>query len=128
VAGILYSKQRPGRALLTLLSGHLLLSGNYIAYVAVWRALFRYLRGSRSWAKTKRVDERKPALRPVVTATLRPVVTTTLSPVPVALAASVPVREPVFTPVGESVFTPARAAVLTPARESVFTPYSARRG
>jgi len=33
-AGLLYNKQRPGNFLRTLLAGHLLLVGNYIAYVA----------------------------------------------------------------------------------------------
>jgi 1,2-diacylglycerol 3-beta-glucosyltransferase len=89
IAGILYHKQRPGNVLRTLLAGHLLLFGNYIAYVSCWRALFRYLRGSRGWAKTKRVDERKPALRPVVTAAVSPVPATPL-----------PARESVFAATG----------------------------
>jgi hypothetical protein len=92
-AGLLYNKQRPGNFLRTLLAGHLLLFGNYVAYVACWRALFRYLRGSRGWAKTKRVDERTPAARPLVPAAV--------SPVPTALAAApVPVRESVFAAAG----------------------------
>jgi 1,2-diacylglycerol 3-beta-glucosyltransferase len=65
-AGLLYNKQRPGKFLRTLLTGHLLLLGNYVAYVAVWRALFRYVRGSRGWAKTKRVDERRRGTTPAV--------------------------------------------------------------
>lgn len=92
MAGFLYNKQRPGNVLRTLVAGHLLLVGNYIAYVACWRALFRYLRGSRGWAKTKRVDERKLALRPVVPAAV--------SPVPIALAAPGPMRESVFAAAG----------------------------
>jgi hypothetical protein len=93
MAGLLYNKQRPGHLLRTLVAGHLLLVGNYIAYVACWRALFRYLRGSRGWAKTKRVDERTPAARPLVPAAV--------SPVPTALAAApVPVRESVFAAAG----------------------------
>jgi 1,2-diacylglycerol 3-beta-glucosyltransferase len=91
IAGILYHKQRPGKVLRTLLAGHLLLVGNYIAYVACWRALFRYLRGSRGWAKTKRVDEGKPVLRPVVPTAVGPA---TMTPVPV------PARESVFAAAG----------------------------
>jgi len=92
-AGLLYNKQRPGNFLRTLLAGHLLLVGNYIAYVACWQALFRYLRGSRGWAKTKRVDERRLAPNPVVPAAV--------SPVPTALAAAPgPVRGSVFAAAG----------------------------
>jgi 1,2-diacylglycerol 3-beta-glucosyltransferase len=92
-AGFLYNKQRPGNFLRALLIGHLLFVGNYIAYVACWRALFRYLRGSRGWAKTKRVDEGKPALRPVVP--------TAVGPVPATMAtAPLPARESVFAAAG----------------------------
>jgi 1,2-diacylglycerol 3-beta-glucosyltransferase len=59
MAGYLYSRQRrrsgPIRALLL---GHLLLLGNYITYVACWRAFFRLLVGANSWQKTKRHRER----------------------------------------------------------------------
>jgi 1,2-diacylglycerol 3-beta-glucosyltransferase len=93
IAGILYHKQRPGNVLRTVLAGHLLLFGNYIAYVSCWRALFRYLLGSRGWAKTKRVDEGKPALRPVVPAAV--------GPVPATMAtAPLPARESVFAAAG----------------------------
>jgi cellulose synthase/poly-beta-1,6-N-acetylglucosamine synthase-like glycosyltransferase len=128
VAGILYSKQRPGRALLTLLSGHLLLFGNYIAYVSVWRALFRYLRGSRSWAKTKRVDERSRALRstgPIV------VVSTVVSPVPVPVPVAVPVAVPMAVSGPMPMFTPVPVPVPVPmpvpVRESWFTSAAAER-
>jgi cellulose synthase/poly-beta-1,6-N-acetylglucosamine synthase-like glycosyltransferase len=59
MAGYLYSRQRrkagPFRALLL---GHLLLLGNYITYVACWRAFFRLALGANSWQKTSRHRER----------------------------------------------------------------------
>lgn len=60
-AGYLYSKQRPGNFLRALAIGHLLLIGNYISFIACWRALFRQLRRSRGWAKTSRINERRLA-------------------------------------------------------------------
>ena len=58
MAGYLYSRQRrrsgPVRALLL---GHLLLLGNYITYIACWRAFFRLLVGANSWVKTQRHRE-----------------------------------------------------------------------
>jgi 1,2-diacylglycerol 3-beta-glucosyltransferase len=117
-AGFLYHKQRPGKFLRTLVAGHLLLIGNYIAYAAVWRALFRYLRGSRSWAKTKRVDERSPALGMGMGMDTDTVVASA----PMALgSASAPALA------RESVFEPARESVFEPARKSVFEPAGAKR-
>jgi glycosyltransferase involved in cell wall biosynthesis len=59
MAGYLYSRQRrksgPFRALLL---GHLLLLGNYITYVACWRAFFRLVVGANNWQKTERHRER----------------------------------------------------------------------
>ncbi|HEX4833141.1 MAG TPA: glycosyltransferase family 2 protein [Trebonia sp.] len=65
-AGYLYFKQRRCNFLRAMLIGHLLLVGNYIAYVACWRALFRHLTGSRGWQKTGRVEERRLASFPSV--------------------------------------------------------------
>ncbi len=73
MAGYLYSRQRrrsgPFRALLL---GHLLLLGNYITYVACWRAFFRLLVGANSWQKTKRHRERSHRGAPARPARLRP--------------------------------------------------------
>lgn len=85
-AGYMYYKQRKGKLFRSLLLGHLLLAGNYIAYVACWVALFRRLTRSHGWQKTGRVDERRPAppvtrpalpvtrpvTRPAISAGLRP--------------------------------------------------------
>jgi 1,2-diacylglycerol 3-beta-glucosyltransferase len=58
MAGYLYSRQRrKAGPLRALLLGHLLLFGNYITYVACWRAFFRLLIGANSWQKTKRHRE-----------------------------------------------------------------------
>jgi 1,2-diacylglycerol 3-beta-glucosyltransferase len=59
IAGYLYGRQQ-GKAhpLRALLLGHLLLLGNYVTYVACWRALFRLLTGANSWQKTQRHAER----------------------------------------------------------------------
>jgi cellulose synthase/poly-beta-1,6-N-acetylglucosamine synthase-like glycosyltransferase len=71
LAGYLYHRQRPGNFLRALLTGHLLLVSNYIAYVACWRALFRYVRGQRGWVKTSRIDESRitPASTPAALTT-----------------------------------------------------------
>lgn len=58
-AGFLYNQRRPINIVRALAMGHLLLIANYIAFIACWRALFRRLKGSRGWAKTSRVDERR---------------------------------------------------------------------
>jgi 1,2-diacylglycerol 3-beta-glucosyltransferase len=65
MAGYLYSRQRrkagPIRALLL---GHLLLIGNYITYVACWRAFFRLIVGANGWQKTERHRERSHRASP----------------------------------------------------------------
>jgi 1,2-diacylglycerol 3-beta-glucosyltransferase len=111
-AGLLYNKQRPGKFLRTLLTGHLLLLGNYVAYVACWRALFGYLRGASGWVKTKRVDERSAAPLAGVSAVV--------GSAPATLAAT-PGRVPAL---GRG---PGRAGESGPARESVFVPAGVRR-
>jgi 1,2-diacylglycerol 3-beta-glucosyltransferase len=65
MAGYLYSRQRrKAGPLRALLLGHLLLLGNYITYVACWRAFFRLSVGANSWQKTKRYRERSHRAAP----------------------------------------------------------------
>lgn len=64
-AGYLYAKQRPGGIVRATLTGHMLLFANYIAYLACWRAFFRYLSRSRNWVKTARVTEHSPSAAPL---------------------------------------------------------------
>jgi 1,2-diacylglycerol 3-beta-glucosyltransferase len=68
MAGLRYGRQR-GKAgpLRALALGHLLLIGNYVTYIAYWRAFFRLITGTNGREKTKRHREpshRRPG-RPV---------------------------------------------------------------
>ncbi|MDT4922695.1 MAG: 1,2-diacylglycerol 3-beta-glucosyltransferase [Pseudonocardiales bacterium] len=40
-----------------LVLGHLMIGWNYVGYLAVWRAVFRMVRGRTNWSKTTRSDE-----------------------------------------------------------------------
>jgi cellulose synthase/poly-beta-1,6-N-acetylglucosamine synthase-like glycosyltransferase len=76
-AGYMYYRQRRRVGLLrALLFAHILLIGNYITYLACWRALIRLMTRSKSWHKTNRVAEPRP-LRP--SAPARPAVTAATS-------------------------------------------------
>jgi cellulose synthase/poly-beta-1,6-N-acetylglucosamine synthase-like glycosyltransferase len=62
VAGIIYH-QRDGEVgwLQSLFIGHLLIAGFYVGMIAVWRAVFRMIRGRSGWDKTGReVEEHAP--------------------------------------------------------------------
>jgi hypothetical protein len=62
VAGIIYH-QRDGEVgwLQAFLIGHLLIAGFYVGMIAVWRAVFRMIRGRSGWDKTGReVEEHTP--------------------------------------------------------------------
>jgi 1,2-diacylglycerol 3-beta-glucosyltransferase len=59
IGGFLYCRQQRGVGLFkSLLLGHLLLFGNYVTYVACWRAFYRLTCGMSRWEKTRRHEER----------------------------------------------------------------------
>jgi 1,2-diacylglycerol 3-beta-glucosyltransferase len=62
MAGFLYGRQeRKVGYVRAFLVGHLLLLGNYVTYVACWRAMYRLITGVHGWEKTRRTDERRTA-------------------------------------------------------------------
>jgi cellulose synthase/poly-beta-1,6-N-acetylglucosamine synthase-like glycosyltransferase len=62
VLAVLYSRRdRSGGLVQALALAHTMLFFNYLSYIAAWLGLFRILRGSTSWDKTKRSIE--PAVR-----------------------------------------------------------------
>jgi hypothetical protein len=60
MAGFLYGRQeRKVGYVRAFFVGHLLLLGNYVTYVACWRAMYRLITGVHGWEKTRRTDERR---------------------------------------------------------------------
>jgi 1,2-diacylglycerol 3-beta-glucosyltransferase len=60
MAGFLYGRQeRKVGYFRAFFIGHLLLVGNYVTYVACWRAMYRLITGVHGWEKTRRTDERQ---------------------------------------------------------------------
>ena len=60
MAGFLYGRQeRKVGYVRAFFVGHLLLVGNYVTYVACWRAMYRLITGVHGWEKTRRTDERR---------------------------------------------------------------------
>jgi 1,2-diacylglycerol 3-beta-glucosyltransferase len=58
IGGFLYCRQERGVGLFkSLLLAHLLLFGNYVTYVACWRAFYRLMCGMSRWEKTRRHEE-----------------------------------------------------------------------
>jgi 1,2-diacylglycerol 3-beta-glucosyltransferase len=77
MSGFLYSRQERSVGLFkSLLLSHLLLLGNYVTYVACWRAFYRLMCGMSRWEKTRRQEERPRAV--------------TLAPSPPPIAVTVP--------------------------------------
>ncbi|HET7018788.1 MAG TPA: glycosyltransferase [Streptosporangiaceae bacterium] len=71
-AGYMYYRQRRRIGLArALLFAHILLIGNYITYLACWRALIRLVTRRKSWQKTDRIAEKR-SLRPAAPAALAP--------------------------------------------------------
>jgi 1,2-diacylglycerol 3-beta-glucosyltransferase len=65
MAGFLYGRQeRKVGYIRAFFIGHLLLVGNYVTYVACWRAVYRLITGAHGWEKTRRTDERRVGGRP----------------------------------------------------------------
>lgn len=56
-AALARSRDRTMRWSTALTLGHAFVVTNYISFTCCWRALFRILRGDRSWAKTQREDD-----------------------------------------------------------------------
>jgi 1,2-diacylglycerol 3-beta-glucosyltransferase len=58
VAGLLYGRRDPSIGWVrSVILGHLLIAGFYVAMIAAWRAVFRMLRGKGGWEKTPRHDD-----------------------------------------------------------------------
>jgi 1,2-diacylglycerol 3-beta-glucosyltransferase len=104
MAGFLYGRQeRKVGYIRAFFVGHLLLVGNYVTYVACWRAMYRLITGVHGWEKTRRTDERRtaastqvspapaypvPALRvPALAAAARPAMLATAAAYPAMPAA-----------------------------------------
>jgi 1,2-diacylglycerol 3-beta-glucosyltransferase len=65
MAGFLYGRQeRKVGYVRAFFIGHLLLVGNYVTYVACWRAMYRLITGAHGWEKTRRTDERHASTPP----------------------------------------------------------------
>lgn len=66
VAGLIYRRRDGSIGLVrSVLMGHLLIAGFYVAMIAAWRAVFRMLRGRVGWDKTARVIE-APVVAPAL--------------------------------------------------------------
>jgi cellulose synthase/poly-beta-1,6-N-acetylglucosamine synthase-like glycosyltransferase len=67
IVGYLYHRlDRQTRLWKGIVTGHLLLVANLVAYAAAWRALYRIITGKHSWTKTERSNEVAVAARPAV--------------------------------------------------------------
>jgi 1,2-diacylglycerol 3-beta-glucosyltransferase len=86
MSGFLYSRQERDVGIFkSLLLSHLLLLGNYVTYVACWRAFYRLMCGMSRWEKTRRHEE----MPRVATEVLSPVPAAVTVPQPRAAAADV---------------------------------------
>jgi hypothetical protein len=74
IVGYLYHRMdRKTRFWRGIITGHLLLAANLVAYAAVWRALYRMLTRQQGWTKTSRnAEEQRDRRAPYGVVTARP--------------------------------------------------------